>query len=451
MAIADAGLFVWITVPQDASRPLRPSKSMRRAMFLFTLRKILVIVLVSSVLPAYAQDSLNVHRICQVTIGGGAYAIALRDTLAYVCNGADLHVFSIADPYAAEPIGLCEAVGNGNYGLVLKDTLLYLSSESGLSVIDIRDPRVPAESAHFQTPGSAYGMAIQGNYAYMGGDIEGLWAVNISDPLHPHLAGSCVVPNWIWDVCVADSFAYVTGDYGMRIVNIANPAAPFLRGRFDQGFGTGVAIRGSYAYVGFNDSGMWIVNVSNASSPTTVGSVGMPDQTIAVTLNGDYAYVCHGSGDWQRGGFRVVNISNPSAPVVTGFHSTNGTAWAAAVEGRFAYVVDTDGFSIYDCSEAIGLSTQPRRTLPPSALSISSYPNPFNSTVQIHLNLPKGGRVGLRINDIDGRLVQQLVSGVFGVGTHTFTWNGGPFSSGTYFVTLYSEDYHVTQRIILLK
>jgi hypothetical protein len=75
------------------------------------------------------------------------------------------------------------------------------------------------------------------------------------------------------------------------------------------------------------------------------------------------------------------------------------------------------------------------------ALSLRTYPNPFNPTTQIRFKLPAAGAVSLRIYDVNGRLIRELSQEQFSAGEHTISWDGIdrhglPVSSGMYFAEL---------------
>ena len=54
-----------------------------------------------------------------------------------------------------------------------------------------------------------------------------------------------------------------------------------------------------------------------------------------------------------------------------------------------------------------------------------SYPNPFNPTMVIPLDLATDEeQVSLVLYDVLGRRVRQLWRGPLGAGTHRFTWDG---------------------------
>lgn len=70
--------------------------------------------------------------------------------------------------------------------------------------------------------------------------------------------------------------------------------------------------------------------------------------------------------------------------------------------------------------------------VPQSAVLYPVFPNPFNSCVVIHFFLPYPQRVDIRIFDISGRLIQNIVSGILSPGEHRAVWNAESMPSGIY-------------------
>jgi peroxiredoxin len=81
---------------------------------------------------------------------------------------------------------------------------------------------------------------------------------------------------------------------------------------------------------------------------------------------------------------------------------------------------------------------------------IGSYPNPFNSTVNIRYQLQKAADIQLKIHDINGRLLQQEKLNI-PPGIHTQTVSMAGNASGIYFFTLKSGDEIQAGKIILQK
>jgi len=89
--------------------------------------------------------------------------------------------------------------------------------------------------------------------------------------------------------------------------------------------------------------------------------------------------------------------------------------------------------------------------LHPSALSLSSYPNPFNAVARLSFELPVSGSVSLKVYDVTGRLAATVFSGPMTAGKHELALDGSRLASGVYFARLEAGSLARTQKLVLLK
>ena len=88
----------------------------------------------------------------------------------------------------------------------------------------------------------------------------------------------------------------------------------------------------------------------------------------------------------------------------------------------------------------------------PDAYKLSqNYPNPFNPTTKIDFSVPSKGFVSLRVYDITGKEVEQLVNTSLRPGSYTAQFDGAKLSSGVYFYTLRAEGFVETKKMLLVK
>lgn len=85
------------------------------------------------------------------------------------------------------------------------------------------------------------------------------------------------------------------------------------------------------------------------------------------------------------------------------------------------------------------------------AIELNSYPNPFNSSANITLNLPASGKVSLSVFNILGEKVTTIHSGYLTEGNHIFNYTPTNISSGTYFLQLQSQQQTKSIKLIYLK
>lgn len=93
----------------------------------------------------------------------------------------------------------------------------------------------------------------------------------------------------------------------------------------------------------------------------------------------------------------------------------------------------------------------------PTEYSLSqNYPNPFNPATTIKYSLPNAGLVQLKIYDVLGREIAELVNTEQNAGVYNVQWNGensagAKVSSGVYFYRIEAGDFVQVNKMILLK
>jgi hypothetical protein len=88
----------------------------------------------------------------------------------------------------------------------------------------------------------------------------------------------------------------------------------------------------------------------------------------------------------------------------------------------------------------------------PKEFSIqSAYPNPFNPTTRLTLDIPAAGQVSVQVYNIMGQIVATLANGYMDADTYTLTWDASNMSSGMYFVKAEVAGMETTQKLMLMK
>ncbi|MBD3232267.1 MAG: T9SS type A sorting domain-containing protein [candidate division Zixibacteria bacterium] len=87
----------------------------------------------------------------------------------------------------------------------------------------------------------------------------------------------------------------------------------------------------------------------------------------------------------------------------------------------------------------------------PNAMSMESYPNPFNASANIRFNLPSDTNVKLSIYNLLGQEVETLADSYMQAGYHSVNWDASGYSSGLYFYRLRAGDKVIAKQITLLK
>jgi hypothetical protein len=107
----------------------------------------------------------------------------------------------------------------------------------------------------------------------------------------------------------------------------------------------------------------------------------------------------------------------------------------------------------YDVAEVIvaNSSTYVDVIEPGSFTLDAAYPNPFNPSTSLSLNMPVEGYVSVKAYNLVGQVVGVIAEGSMDAGIHTMTWNASSLSSGVYLITAEYAGSISTQKVMLMK
>ncbi len=146
--------------------------------------------------------------------------------------------------------------------------------------------------------------------------------------------------------------------------------------------------------------------------------------------------------DWNNIGF-VKGMGNTSTPSVYNFTDAN------AVTGKYKYrLKQIDYIGNY---EYYYLNSEVEVGIPAKFVLSQNYPNPFNPTTDIKYDLPKSGLVSLRVYDINGRLIKEIVNQKQVAGSYTARFDASNLSSGIYFYKLSAGEFKAQNKMVLIK
>jgi len=87
----------------------------------------------------------------------------------------------------------------------------------------------------------------------------------------------------------------------------------------------------------------------------------------------------------------------------------------------------------------------------PNVLSIQIFPNPLTHRAVIEYELPHAGYSHLRIVDVQGGLVRNLLEGIYqAAGKHQLQMPVADLAKGMYFVSLKTNKQVITEKIIVI-
>lgn len=235
-------------------------------------------------------------------------------------------------------------------------TTAYVAGWGGydsFQIIDVTNPISPSLLGGLTTTYSSSRLTLSSDNtkAYLVNDYGGFQIVDITNSSSPNILGSYNNGNpRTRDVALSNngSIAYVTdGIAGLQIIDISNPSSPTLLSTYESNdpcliYGTpvfegnceatGISVYGSTAYLAYSWGGLKIIDVTDSTSPSLIGTLGVATNmgninNVHISDDGTRAYLT-GSGGTRDGvaiaNFNIVDISNPSIPVILGQYADGG-------------------------------------------------------------------------------------------------------------------------------
>ncbi|HVO75508.1 MAG TPA: T9SS type A sorting domain-containing protein, partial [Ignavibacteriaceae bacterium] len=138
-------------------------------------------------------------------------------------------------------------------------------------------------------------------------------------------------------------------------------------------------------------------------------------------------------------------------------HDMNNTT--AAVES-FSKIIKNypDNLLVYFAKNELSIlgynleeSQEKSQVAEPLKFTMSNYPNPFNPVTTINYSLPNNEKVVIKVYDILGREIAELVNEVKTAGRYSVKFDGAELSSGIYFYSITAGDYRQVKKIVLTK
>ncbi len=88
----------------------------------------------------------------------------------------------------------------------------------------------------------------------------------------------------------------------------------------------------------------------------------------------------------------------------------------------------------------------------PHNFQLTTFPNPFNATLNLTVGLPSSSQLEIEIFNLYGQMVSQVIDGHYGEGLHDFTFDMTGHPSGIYFIqATISGDMNEIRKVVLLK
>ncbi|MBE2219735.1 MAG: T9SS type A sorting domain-containing protein [Ignavibacteria bacterium] len=192
-----------------------------------------------------------------------------------------------------------------------------------------------------------------------------------------------------------------------------------------------------------NENTGWAVGIDGAIVKSTNGGLTWFAQESTSSLTA-VEFADENTG-WVAGFAGILKTTNGGKnwgyqnvdQLIWGIHFENkNTGWAAGHDGLIYKT--TDGGGSFE-------------NIPKKFTLFQNYPNPFNPKTTIKFSISNPENVRLRVFDITGKFVAELVDKFYTIGTYEIDFDATGLSSGIYFYRIEMSDFSDSKKMILVK
>jgi len=293
-------------------------------------------------------------------------AVFVKNNLAYVLELStdsvtigELVIYDVSDPQEPNILGEDALPEPHIADIIVKDKYAYVANgQGGLRIIDVSDSKNPFEISYYIPPANAYVRSISiccDTLLLLGVDglshNGGLWVINITDPYNPCSLGCDTSFSEGCDVSYYSHFSYVsTVSEGIKIIDFIDPSNPYVIGEFLPPSYLWNAVNtniGPYVYAGeWRSNGLRTIDVSDSTQPVTIDYDLIPDQSMDVSVQGNYAYIAN-----LASGIYILDISEPSNPNEISHYDTPGLSCSIIVKDSIAYIADSSSIILLNIKD----------------------------------------------------------------------------------------------------
>lgn len=277
--------------------------------------------------------------------------ILIKDNLAYiVTRDGGLIIINVTDPTQPQDIGTYKEGDNFFTSIHIDGNLAYLTGQTGpkgLIIVNVSNPTSPTKVSHFDidlfmegygSGSRSWGVYVANQVAYV--TFQSILVnINVSDPFNPEgqmFTNIGAIVTGSGEVILSENLVYVAHMDGLTIFSLGVEYLSTV-GEYNLaeiGFSTeGLSISGNRAYLAGSGQGQIILDISNPSNPTVLGTFDENSESNDIAISDEIIYSADGTN-----GLEIIDISNPAQPTLKA-KIGEGNAVGVDFANDIAYVV----------------------------------------------------------------------------------------------------------------
>ncbi|MFO7659775.1 MAG: carboxypeptidase regulatory-like domain-containing protein, partial [Candidatus Cloacimonadaceae bacterium] len=205
-----------------------------------------------------------------------------------------------------------------------------------------------------------------------------------------------------------------------------------------------VTVYGAIGNINFNLVNTDADGPSNLSGVITDSSNQALSNVIVLLANSQNQLIGFARTD-SEGNYYISNVPTDS-------YTVSAVKLGFATATQDVYLIGNDYLNL----SLMAPTANDDSVVPALVSKVSNYPNPFNPNTTISLALAKDSNVTVKIYNVKGQVIKNLLDSKVKAGSHTLQWdgtddNGSPVSSGIYMVKLQGEGFATSRKMTLMK
>lgn len=189
------------------------------------------------------------------------------------------------------------------------------------------------------------------------------------------------------------------------------------------------------------------------------GIAGAMQSTGTVTFDDGANYIFNGTAAQVTSVLLPLTVNGLTIENAAGVALSQGTTIngvlrlvAGVFDNTIPFTLGPNGTISYDGgSLLVPTSVEQLPDVPTEFALKQNYPNPFNPATTIRYDVPNETHVTLRIYDVMGREVAELVNEKHSVGAYEIVWNAKQYASGVYYFRISAGDFVSMRKLVLMK
>lgn len=207
-------------------------------------------------------------------------------------------------------------------------------------------------------------------------------------------------------------------------------------------------------------NGLFVLNPGATLATANEGGIDSTLQTTGgVTLDPGANYTFNGTSAQVTGTLLPTTVNNLTIDNAAGVALSQETTINGVLRLVSGVFDNTIEFTLGDngtISEEGGsllspVSVEQLTGIPTVFALFQNYPNPFNPSTTVRYDVPEATQVTLKIYDVKGRELAELVNRRHEAGAYEVTWDARGFASGVYYYRISAGDFTSVRKLVLMK